>query len=73
MSSSLRRTAYATCMIIKPERDVDWYVARTLWHTDAWIGTRAEAEKDGIDVQRLDRADATGTSSRTGAFGWDDR
>ncbi len=70
MSSSLRRTAYATCMIIKPERDVDWYVARTLWHTLAWIGTRAEAEEAGIDVQRLDRADEHGSSSRTGAWWW---
>lgn len=73
MSSSLKRTPYARCLIIKPDLGRDWYVARTLWGDVEWQGTRAEAETLGVDVERLNRADATGTSSRTGAFGWADQ
>lgn len=73
MSSSLKRTAHATCMILKADGRRDWYIARTLWGDVAWQGTRAEAETLGVDAGRLERADATGTSSRTGAFGWEDR
>ena len=73
MSSSLKRTPYARCLILKTSRDEDEYLARTLWGDVEWQGTRAEAEALGVDAGRLERADATGSSSRTGAFGWEDR
>ena len=73
MSGSTRRTAFARALILKPDPDVDLYEAFTLWFDVEWRGTRAEAEAIGVDAARLDRAEQTGTSSRTGAFGWADK
>lgn len=61
--------------IVKPERDVDFYIN---WSTivDAPLswGTRAEVEASRVEspADRFERADATGTSSFDGFFGWDE-
>lgn len=73
MSGSTRRTAFARALILKPEPDTDFYQARALWGDIEWQGTRTQAEEAGIDAERLNRAATTGTSSRTGAFGWEDQ
>lgn len=70
-------------LIIKPERDVDFYVEwSTIVENVTAMGTRAELAKllddyhpgDG-SADRFDRADRTGTSAMWGSkppYGWDD-
>jgi hypothetical protein len=71
--------------ILKPERDVDFYVEwSTIVENATGMGTRAELAKllnhyrpgDGAD-ERFDRADRTGSSATWGdppsaPYGWDD-
>ncbi len=73
VSSSLKREPYSRCVITKPDPNRDYYVARALWGDEEWSGTRSEAEALGISRDRIQRASETGSSSRTGAFGWRDR
>lgn len=59
-------------LILKPTPDVDQYV---LWDIDAGlailVGDRAAVSlADDVDTDRLDRADATGSSSKKGEGAW---
>lgn len=62
--------------IVKPIRDEDFYLRySTVVDSPCEFGTRAEMLAEGVDADRLDRADAEGTSARWGnplAYGWDD-
>lgn len=62
-----------TIYVIKPDRDVDLYVG---WDPRAggpvWIGTRDEAEGDGVHPGYLEDADQWGSncSSEFGRWDW---
>lgn len=59
--------------IVKPVREEDFYVE---WSSivDNWTlaGTREAMIEDGVEPERLDRADSTGSSSFVGWYGWED-
>lgn len=56
-------TPFTRAEIIKPARDRDFYVAWShIVEAPTWAGTYAEAFMAGCDLDRLDRADANGSS-----------
>ena len=66
---------YDPRLILKAAPDQDLYIGwSTMCEAPAGSWTRAEAAECGIDPERLDRADKTGTSFIDSAEGaWDDR
>jgi len=65
-----------TRMILKPDRDVDFYVEwSTIVDSPIWSGTRAEmlTSLGEGSAERLDRADKHGTSSFGRWFGYGDK
>lgn len=66
------------CLLIKADKDQDLYVGwSTICDAPAGVWSRETAAEYGFPVSRLDRADATGTSStgrdgRPGLGGWED-